>query len=64
MENCCSQACKDTIHLPLEVQKELRKGVDKSNLIFKKGRSAALPFQGHKEKPQALVDQVLKNRES
>jgi UPF0176 protein len=62
MENCCSQACLDTIHLPLEVQKELRKGKDKSNLIFKKGRSAALPFQEHQEKPKALVNQALQNQ--
>jgi UPF0176 protein len=61
MENCCSASCLETIHLPLEVQKELRKGQNKSNLIFKKGRSAALPYQGHKEKPQALVDQALQN---
>jgi UPF0176 protein len=64
MENCCSSNCQDIIHLPLEAQKELRKGINKSNLIFKKGRSAALPFQAHKEKPQALVAQALKNQES
>ncbi|MFM8963576.1 MAG: rhodanese-related sulfurtransferase, partial [Sphingomonadales bacterium] len=61
MENCCSTTCQETIHLPLETQKEMRKGQNKSNLIFKKGRSTALPFQGHKEKPQALVDQALQN---
>jgi len=61
MENCCSDACQKTIHLPLEVQKELRKGQNKSNLIFKKGRSEALPFLGNKEKPQALIQQALKN---
>jgi UPF0176 protein len=59
MENCCSQACQDTIHLPLVVQKEMRKGIDKSNLIFKKGRSAALPFQNNQEKPQDLINQAL-----
>jgi UPF0176 protein len=64
MENCCSSNCQDIIHLPLEAQKELRKGINKSNLIFKKGRSAALPFQAHKEKPEALVAQALKNQES
>jgi UPF0176 protein len=64
MKNCCSQACLDTNHLPLEVQKELRKGQTKSNLIFKKGRSAALPFKGHQEKPQALVDQALQNQKT
>jgi UPF0176 protein len=64
MENCCSEACIDIIHLPFEQQKELRKGLNKSNLIFKKGRSTALPFKSHKEKPQALVDQALQNQNS
>ena len=59
MENCCSTNCQDIIHLPLEAQKELRKGSNKSNLIFKKGRSAALPFQANKEKPEALVNQAF-----
>ena len=59
MENCCSTNCQDIIHLPLEAQKELRKGSNKSNLIFKKGRSAALPFQANKEKPEALVKQAI-----
>jgi hypothetical protein len=63
MENCCSTACMDVIHLPAEVQKELRKGQNNSNLIFKKGRSTSLPFSGRKEKPQALVEQALKNQQ-
>jgi len=62
MQNCCSTPCQEIIQLPIEQQKELRKGKNKSNLIFKKGRSAALPFQEKKEKPQALVEQVLKNQ--
>jgi UPF0176 protein len=62
MENCCCSDCQETIHLPLETQKELRKGKNKSNLIFKKGRSAALPFKEHHLKPQALVDQAIKNQ--
>ncbi|MFM8595546.1 MAG: rhodanese-related sulfurtransferase [Flavobacteriales bacterium] len=62
MENCCSSVCQETIHLPLETQKELRKGKNKSNLIFKKGRSAALPFQANNEKPAALVAQELKKQ--
>jgi hypothetical protein len=28
-------------------------------LIFKKGRSAALPFQNNQEKPQDLINQAL-----
>jgi UPF0176 protein len=38
MENCCSDECKTITHLPEEEQKELRKKLTQSNLIFKKGR--------------------------
>lgn len=41
-ENCCTPACQDIIHLPLEEQKRLRQGVDNSNQIFKKGRASHL----------------------
>lgn len=34
----CSVACKETIALPEEVQKELRKGIDKGQNIFNKAR--------------------------
>lgn len=45
MDNCCSQDCLDFIQLPEEEQKQRRKGLQNSNLIFKKGRSEKLPFQ-------------------
>lgn len=35
---CCTNECKEIIALPEDVQKELRKGIDKGNQIFKKGR--------------------------
>jgi len=35
---CCTNECKEIIAIPEEVQKELRKGIDKGNQIFKKGR--------------------------
>lgn len=35
---CCSAECKETAALPLEQQKELRKGIDKGNMIFNKSR--------------------------
>lgn len=44
-ENCCSDECQQTIHLPLEEQKALRKGKEISNKIFKKGRSEKLKFK-------------------
>ncbi len=37
-QGCCSQACTDTINLPEEVQKELRKGMDKGRMVFNKSR--------------------------
>lgn len=37
-EGCCSKECQDTIHLPFEEQKELRKGIDKEKNIFNKSK--------------------------
>jgi UPF0176 protein len=37
-ENCCSSACQEFIHLPLEEQKERRKGIDKGRNVFNKSR--------------------------
>ncbi|MHC5201054.1 oxygen-dependent tRNA uridine(34) hydroxylase TrhO [Myroides sp. LJL119] len=45
MHGCCTTECLETIQLPLEEQKRLRQGVQKGNLVFKKGRSEALKFQ-------------------
>lgn len=42
-EGCCSTACQDFIHLPVEQQKELRKGVDKGSNIFNKSRARLRP---------------------
>jgi UPF0176 protein len=38
MQGCCSVECKEIYTLPLEIQKELRKGIDKGNMIFNKSR--------------------------
>lgn len=45
MHGCCSDPCLDIIQLPEDEQKKLRQGVQKGNLIFKKGRSENLEFQ-------------------
>lgn len=37
-EGCCSTGCQDIIHLPLEQQQALRKGVMKDQNIFNKSR--------------------------
>jgi UPF0176 protein len=45
MENTCSPECQEIIHLPYDMQKQLRKGKHASNKIFKKGRSEKLKFK-------------------
>ena len=37
-EGCCSNACKEFIHLPIEKQRELRKGKDKGCNTFNKSK--------------------------
>lgn len=36
---CCSEACKEISLLPEETQKEMRKGLDKGNMVFNKARN-------------------------
>lgn len=40
---CCSKECRDTIHLPVERQKEIRRGVDKGQNIFNKSKVRLRP---------------------
>lgn len=42
-DGCCSTECKDTIHLPLERQKELRKGIDNGQNVFNKSKVRLRP---------------------
>jgi UPF0176 protein len=51
MENCCSTECLEIIHLPLEEQVKLRKGLQVGNKVFRKGRSEALKFKKSGELP-------------
>lgn len=46
---CCSTECKDTIHLPVERQKELRKGIDKGQNIFNKSKVRLRPRLNERE---------------
>ena len=46
---CCSQACKDVIALPVEKQREIRKGLNKGRQVFKKGRSQHLRLANNQE---------------
>jgi UPF0176 protein len=45
LDNCCSNECQEIYHLPLEEQKALRKGINNSNKIFKKGRADHLTYK-------------------
>ncbi len=35
---CCSEDCRQILELPLEAQREIRKGVNKGRQVFRKGR--------------------------
>ncbi len=45
MEGCCSTNCADINRLSIEEQRELRKGKQNSNKVFKKGRSEVLLYK-------------------
>ena len=56
LDNCCSEECQTIFKLPEEEQKVLRKGVDNSNQIFKKGRSKHIKYKAKREKHLYLAD--------
>ena len=43
---CCTQACTDIVHLPMEKQIKLRKGIDKGQQIFNKSKQRLRPRLG------------------
>ncbi len=45
-DGCCSMECKDTLHLPTERQKEIRKGAGKGRNIFNKSKARLRPRLG------------------
>ena len=45
-EGCCSTACKDTIAMPLERQKDIRKGAENGQNIFNKSKLRLRPRIG------------------
>ncbi|WP_430614604.1 rhodanese-related sulfurtransferase [Flavobacterium sp. JP2137] len=55
MHHCCSDECVAVIQLPEEEQRALRRGVQKGNLIFKKGKSAALKFKNERNVFEEIV---------
>lgn len=44
-EGCCSNECKEVIHLPEEKQAEIRRGKNLGRQVFKKGRSEKLIYK-------------------
>ena len=55
MQNTCSTECLEVIQLPVEEQKALRRGVNKGNMIFKKGKSDKLSFKKSGELPDVAI---------
>lgn len=43
---CCSEACQTVYQLPVEAQKEMRKGLDKGLMIFNKSKKRLRPRLG------------------
>ena len=50
---CCSDTCKEIIAMPVEKQKEIRKGINKGRQVFKKGRSENIHFKPDSKKHSA-----------
>lgn len=50
-QNCCSDECKEINALPVDVQREMRKGKFVARKVFKKGRSEKLKFKPNNTKP-------------
>jgi UPF0176 protein len=44
-QQCCCEACQEVINLPEDQQKEIRKGIKQSRLVFKKGRSEQILYK-------------------
>ncbi len=42
-DGCCSVECKTIYNLPLEAQKELRKGIEKGRMVFNKSKQRLRP---------------------
>jgi UPF0176 protein len=42
-DGCCGEACQAVYNLPLEMQKEMRKGIEKGTMIFNKSKQRLRP---------------------
>jgi UPF0176 protein len=43
MDGCCTIECQTIFNLPLENQKELRKGIEKGRMVFNKSKQRLRP---------------------
>ena len=49
-DGCCSSECQTVYNLPIEEQKELRKGIDKGMMVFNKSKKRLRPRLDEKNK--------------
>ncbi len=49
LDGCCSNECKNTIHLPIERQAEIRSGIDKGRNVFNKSKERLRPKLNKKD---------------
>lgn len=58
MHGCCSVACAEVVQLPEADQKALRRGIQKGNMIFKKGRPENLTVRENSERVESQKSKV------
>ncbi len=54
-DGCCSEKCQSIYNLPVEAQKELRKGIEKGMMVFNKSKQRLRPTIAEKNKPSGTV---------
>ncbi len=48
-DGCCSEECQTVYNMPLEAQKELRKGIEKGRMVFNKSKQRLRPRLNERE---------------
>lgn len=49
-DGCCSEECYSIVQLPADAQQEMRKGIDKGQMIFNKSRERLRPRPGDRDR--------------
>ncbi|SEL81825.1 UPF0176 protein [Chitinophaga rupis] len=49
-DGCCSEECYSIVQLPADAQQEMRKGIDKGQMIFNKSRERLRPRLGDRDR--------------